>query len=693
MNNSIYIRRKNKLYLDKGENSLPEDYIFNLLKNIESLGYTFSSELIETVKTLSVDNLKEFYKQLISDLKENAGAYVEFNPMYPNFPEQVKEASEQELYSNAFWHYLGDWIGNRIMPNYEKKERDKLKDQIKLKVIGLGNREDFNTIFSRLLNSKTSVSDTDKQDIEWFIKTYNTKVYSLSPTDIPLKENVAFYIGCLLKNNVDHAEQELFKHSKTATDILRIAAALSDGDVSLAENTKFKSISKRNRKLLLTALENIAFITEDMLRYKNRWKRLGEKLHPFEYKHRFPKCFEAFDVIRNDKPFESFNSKVEKGLIEKNIPNLTHLLKSRPGEFARKIDKLLRLTDNTKEVINSFSTVAENVSSPVLLQVLTHFKNRNNPKELRTFFPKGNVGKAQAIDFNLPMIDQAICDEIVLISERALVSKFSKYKPLGKVFIDEKLKNYTVPFAMRSASKALKTISRGSKIDLPEGNTIRFFIYWKDGNNRTDLDLSALALDTNSGFKTTIAYFNLKDLGAYHSGDITSAPDGASEFIDIEISACLKQGIRYVLMSVNSFTNQPYCDLPYCFAGFMVRQYANSGEVYEPLTVENKFDLTANSRVAIPLIIDLYERKVIWVDLSLKGNPSTVNNVHNNLSSTTIINKSMTTLVKPNLYDLLELHIEARGEKTLNLKEATTIFAIDKGITPTDIDVIVSEYL
>ena len=291
MNNSIYIRRKNKLYLDKGENSLSDDYIFNLLKNIESLGFTFSTELFETVRTLSVDRLKQFYKQLISDLKENVGAYVEFKPMYPNFPEQVKEASEQELYSNAFWHYLGDWIGKRIMPNYEKKERAKLKDEVKLKVIGLGNKDDFNKLFTKLLNAKTSVSDTDKKDIEWFVKTYNSKVYSLVPNEIPLKENVAFYVGCLLKNNIEDAGQELLKHSKTATDILRIATALSDGDISLVENTKFKSISKRNRKLLLTSLETIGFITEDMLRNQNRWKRLGEKIHPFEYKNRFPKCY------------------------------------------------------------------------------------------------------------------------------------------------------------------------------------------------------------------------------------------------------------------------------------------------------------------------------------------------------------------------------------------------------------------
>jgi len=693
MNNSIYIRRKNRIFLDKEEDSLSDDCLFNLLINVESLGYTFSPELISVVKTLSPLGLKHFYQQLILDLKENVGAYVDFKPMYPNFPDQIKVTSEQELYSNAFWHYIGDAIGMRILPKYEKKEREQLHDRVELKVIGLGNVEDFNSIFTNLLSSKTSISDTDKKDVEWFITTYNSKVYSLTPNLIQHKEIMAFYIGCLLKYNIENAEKELLKHSKTATDILRIATVLSDGDSSLTENTKFKSTSKRNRKLLLSALENIDSIAEDMLRYKNKWKRLGERLHPFEYKDKFPKCFEAFDIIRNNRPFETFNGSVEKYIITENLPSLIDLLKNRPGEFARKLDKLIRMTNTPEEVIDTFSSIADRVSTTVLLQVLTHFKNRNCPKELRTFFPKGNVGKAVAIDFNLPIISQDICDTIVSICKRELIAKFSKRKPLGKVYLDEKLKKYTVPFAMRSASKALKTISRGSKIDLPEGDTLRFFIYWKDGKSRTDLDLSALGLDEESSCKMTIAYYNIKEIGGYHSGDITSAPNGASEFIDIEISACLKKGIRYVLMSVNSFTNQPFCDLPYCFAGFMIRQYANSGEIYEPLTVENKFDLSANSRVAIPLIIDLYERSVIWVDLSLKSNPSTVNNVHNNLSSTAIINKSMTSLVKPNLYDLLELHCKARGEKTLDSNAANTIFAIDKGITPLDIDIIVSDYL
>ncbi|HLP12783.1 MAG TPA: TerD family protein [Flavobacteriales bacterium] len=692
MNNSIYIRRKNKLYLEKGNASLPQDYILNLLKNIEALGYTLSPEVIETLSTLSIERLKPFYKQLIADLQENVGARFQFKPMYPNFPEQVKALSEQELYTNAFWHYVGDWIGQRILTNYQKKEREPLKDNVKLKVIQLGNKEDFNAIYTRLLSAKTSISDADKKDLEWFIKNYGNKIVDLTPDTIPLKENVASFIGYLLKNNLE-VEKQFDKHVKTATDVLRVATAISDGDVSLAENTKFKAISNRNRKLLLHSLEKIGAITEDMLRHKNRWKRLGEKLHPFEYKKRFPICCEAFDVIRNDKPFTTFNGKIEKSILSQDVATLINLLRLRPGELARRLDKLLRMSAESVSITEAFKEVSIKVSSPVLLQVHTHFKHRNSPKELRIFFPKGEVGKARSIKNELAPLNEQVCNEIVAICENTLIERFKKYEPLGNVYIDETLNDYTVPFAQRSASKALKTISRGSKINLPAGNTIRFFIYWKDGFSRTDIDLSALALDANSGVKTTIAYYNLKDFGGYHSGDITSAPDGASEFIDIEISKCLEQGVRYILMSVNSYTNQPYCHLPVCFAGFMMRQFTNSGEIYDPVTVENKFDLTANTRVAIPIIIDLVDRKAIWTDISLKGNPSTNNNVHNNLCSTTIINKAMTSLVKPNLYDLFTLHVRARGQKTNDINKANTIFAVDKGIKPTDIDILVSEYL
>ncbi|MBP6731590.1 MAG: TerD family protein [Chitinophagales bacterium] len=692
VNNSIYLRRAGKLFLVKESNSLDRVYIAALLKNIEKLGYILSPELIEVVSTFSMPTLSSFYQGLVADLKLLVGAHVRFDPMYPNFPQQVIDTPEDELYLNAAVHYLGDWIGARILPLYNKIARPGLEDVVVLKVIELGCPEDFENILVKLLAAKTSITDTDKLDVEWFVFTYKNSLTSRLPTVIPLKENVAI-LGAYIWMHAPLAADKLKEYIKTATDVLRLAVAMSGGDVSLAENTKFRNFSKPERRWLLALLEDCGNITEDMLRYKNRWKRLGERLHPFEYKKQFGKCFEAFDVIRNDKPFKTFNSKVESCLAANEIAQTAGLLKSRPGEFARRLDNLLRLSDQKSDVLKAFDDLAAKVSNPVLWQVLAHFKHRNEPKELRTFFPKGNVGKAKSISNRLPLIPDEICRQVVVICENKLVEKYSKLPPLQNVYLDKELKNYTIPFALRSASKALNTISRGSRITIPEGNTLRFFIWWKDGNERTDIDLSAVGLDADCRYKTDIAYYNLKTFGGHHSGDITSAPNGASEFIDIDIEKFLSSGIRYVVMCVNSFTYQPYCDLPECFAGLMIRQFANSGEIYEPKSVRNKFDLTSNTRVAIPLIIDLADRKIIWTDMALTNVPSHQNNVYNNMPSITILAKAMTALVKPSLYELFELHTRARGLAVPDIESANTIFATDKGIKPTDTGLIISDYL
>ncbi len=691
MNTAIYLRRRKKVYIEKEYDFMPMDSILNLLKNLECYGYTLSPELLNVVQSLSLANFNNFYYSILDALKELKGKEL-YEPMYPNFPDQVIEMTNFELYSNAFMHYLGDWIGARIIPNYTKIAREELKDIKDLRIIDLGSIEDFNKIFTRLLNSKISISSSDRNDLNWFISNYKNDIYKLIPDKIANKENLAMLIAELINNQMEVTEI-ISKHVSTATDILRILTAISNGDISLRNNTKFINFSRPKRKYFLSILENCTFINEDFLRYANRWKRVGEILHPFDYKNKFPRCFEAFDIIRNDREYYTFNSKVETSIINEDLIKATNLLKTRPGELARRIDKLIRISSNPSIIYDALESVATSISTTVLLQLHAHFKNRNISQEIRTFIPKGKVSSIMAIKYNLPEIEEHICKEIVSICEKALINKFSTYAPLGKVYLDDSIKNFTVPFAIRSASKALKTIPRGSRIDLSHGDTIRFFIYWKDGTSRTDLDLSALALDMDSNVISTIAYYNLKELGGYHSGDITSAPNGASEFIDIDIPKYLDRGIRYISMVVNSFTTQAYCDLPICFAGFMMRQFPQSGEIYEPSTVENRFDLTADSKIAIPLIIDLEERKVIWTDLSMDNYENRSNNVNSHLPKLTILNKAMTTLKKPILYDLLMFHTIARGVITSDINEATTIFSLDKGITPFDIEILVSDYL
>jgi len=612
--------------------------------------------------------------------------------MYPNFPKQVAEANIVELFINAIMHY---WSDGELLPEYKKDERLPLFDEAKIKVIDLGNDEDFYNIFINIMKSKTSISETDKKDLIWFFKNCN-QIQKILPQQIPLKENVAL-IGKLILENSPLANSDTIKsYFKTVTDVLRLVTAMSDGDISLATNTRFRNLKRKERRIILDLLENCKLLEEDMLKYKNRWIRIGEKIHPFEYKG-YEKTKSAFNKIRNNIKIETFGGKVNEAINKNDYKIALNLLKQRAGELARKLDYILRISDDKNLVINTFKEVANDVSTPVLLQVREHFKNRNSiNSDLRIFFPKGNVAKAQCIENTLPVIDEKYCKAIIKICENALIENYKQKDFMGNVYVSEDFKNYLVPFSQRSASKSLKTIVRGSRLPLDKNcKTIRSFIWWKDGKERTDLDLSAVMYDENWNYIEHISYTNLRSnkYQAYHSGDITSAPNGASEFIDVDIDSVIQYGGRYVVFNVFSYTDQPYCDLPECFMGWMSRENANSGEIYEPKTVQNKIDLTADTKICIPMMIDLVDKTVIWADMALRRNPNWYNNVEANGHGIAITCKAITEMKKPNLYDLINLHIKARGIKCDNKDEADIIFDVNDGITPFDTDVFMGEYI
>lgn len=535
MNNALYLRRRSSICLPASESAerLPLRYIASILKNLEALGFTFSQPLIEACQTLSLEQLTGLYQELIVDLRRAKGAHQHHKPMYPNFPSQVMEMPAAELYINAIVHYL---TRGRYLPETERKERLPLLDVVELQVIEPGAQEEFERLFTQVAAANTSLSEQDKGDLTWFVQTYGSGIERLLPDAIPQKENMAF-VASLLIRHTDNAAAFIEKFCRTATDILRLAAAMSGGDVSLAAATKFRSFTRAERSLLLDLLNRKSATIEDMLRWKKRWIRLGERLHPGEYAKKYPHAAEAFQILRNDVPVSTFNSQLEQSLAASNIAASVAQLSTRPGDYARRLDHLLRLDTNTPDaIVEAFGGVAAQVSTPVLLQVRQHFLRRNAPSPIRVFFPKGNIGKAYAMPNTLPELSQGVCSSVVQACEAALLERFRALPTLGKVYIDPELANFPVPFASRSASKAFRTLARGSKLPLPAHcQTLRFFVWWKNGNSSTDIDLSATLFAPDFSYVDTVSYYNLKSFGGHHSGDIVDAPEGASEFIDITL--------------------------------------------------------------------------------------------------------------------------------------------------------------
>jgi len=701
--NKILLRRKSKVIItgrtsyiqDKTEQAL----MLSMIKNFEALGFSVSADLFGQMRLLSGTELKQFYKDVMPCLKEMVGADKTYLPMYPNFPQQVMEASDAELIINALIHYFtfGTW-----MPEYEKDERLPLIDDNKTALLSIGTHDDLMEVFTNLVASKTSLSEQDKEDVETIMLDC-ANYYDYLPDEIPLKENVAFIGKLILEKAPIVSARYIQKYFNTATDVLRLVVALSDGDISLAVRTECRSLKRKERRMIMDLLAGCGNITEDLFRYHAEWLYVARFLHPFEYTTPIYKdVIKAFNTLHNEKKPLMFSGKVQNAIVAKNMREAATLLKHRPGDFARQLDKVLRDATDKNYVVNCFKDIANEVSTPVLLQVYQHFVGRASEKKnpVRVCFPKGNLAKALVISNDLPDIDAKFCKAIQRICKDALINNYMSKDFMGNVYIDHEFKNFLVPFSQRSASKTAKSVVRGSKIPVKANATaVRGFIWWTNMDNsnsgdywddsRVDIDLSAAIYDENWNYLEHVSYTNLRSARykAYHSGDITNAGSvngkGAAEFIDVDIASVAKCG-RYIVYQINSFTRQPFASLPNVRFGWMEREDVNSGEIFEPSTVVMNMDVTAESTVAIPVIFDCWERKFIWCDMNLAMSQTRShfggNNLESNLKGVTATCYGMTHLNKANLYDLISFNAMARGNVVTDRNEADIIFSNDTTI-------------
>ena len=395
----------------------------------------------------------------------------------------------------------------------------------------------------------------------------------------------------------------------------------------------------------------------------------------------------------------TFNKQVEKALFKRQVSLASDLLKARPGEFARRLDYLLRESHNdeeTLEILNTFKSVANNVSTTILYQLIEYFKHRNDENKIRTVMLKGNTTTPYKIEKELPNQNGEVCQLLVMICENAIKANYTSRPLMGKVYIDEDLKNYTVPFSQRNASSAKNILTRGSRIKLKENtNFIRPFIWWtnnkddEDYNERIDVDLSCSVLNENYRILETCSFRHLKALpyGLCHSGDITNGGPvdgkGVAEFIDIDLNKLSKQGAKYVQISVFNYSQIDYCNMSNCDFGFMERENNDMGEIFEPSTVTNRIKLTSKANYSTPVILDIQKREFIWLDMSDSSSGchsgGYANALEENLKGTTLALYAILNTHRPNMYDLIAFNACVRATDIVdNPSEADIIYTADK---------------
>ncbi|MEV5963794.1 MXAN_6230/SCO0854 family RING domain-containing protein [Kribbella sp. NPDC051952] len=529
-----------------------------------------------------------------------------------------------------------------LKPSFDEVQPAHVRSD-RLRLLDLATPDSARQTVDGLLVRRSPLSAADRADLKVLLADADP---SWLPDDIPVRETRALVFAHFLAD-----APELIDRTGTATDVLRLLYALMDADPGLRTSpARRKSLPRATRRLVLQRLDRLPAETlvEDMLRHERAWKRIAENLHPFEFATRYRVAALAFAILRQTEidlstpagravageasrnPFvrvengrlatSTFASRVEGALADGRPGHALDLLRQRPGELVRRLMQLARAlpSDQHGALVDALTTAVSDVSPAVITAALGQV--RTPPGDLRLFFPRGGTARIwTTVDEREPLPSElAAALTGVLVGE--MLRRATELPRWRRAFLDEELTRLAAPGSERSSSSTLQRMTRGSAITIPPDELLRLFLHWVEpSGRRVDLDLSIAVFDEEWGFLGLCDYTRLRfDQDALvHSGDLTSAPapDGSTEFVDVDLRAVRRVGGRYVLPVVFSYNNVPFDQLERGFAGVM-RQPAG---LFDPAAVEERFDLTSPAKILLPFGVDLLTKELRWYDVDLSA--------------------------------------------------------------------------
>ncbi|MDH6520840.1 stress response protein SCP2 [Streptomyces sp. SAI-135] len=603
-----------------------------------SAGFKLSADALRVLSGLSESTVVDTAVRTLATVREMTGDHVRHNVYFKDFPANVpdtfefwmrcvREALEDGKARSGVLAQLRNGVVNLLtLPSYGTYRHtyeemlaahDELTAAVgdRLTVLHLGGalEDELTALYLALAGSTTPLGDEHLADLRVLA---GHCADGPQPETIPVRENRAVVNEARLK-----AGSGLLLD--TVTDVLRLACALSGGDVSLQEPTRLSKLSRPVRRALLAGLDEVVAGTPaklaDVLAHREAFKRLGERLHPHEYP-RWPHAAEVFAVARGEKKAYTFEARVEALLGADDVLGATELLRSAPGRLLRALDRLLRTARTQAErdaVVAAVEEVAPQVSGRVVLSVREYLHNRAEEAGRKRVFIN-RAGRAHVTDDARRTVPEEDRKRLIAVLDAETARRLPSPE---RLLVDPDVLGVALPLSGRAASAGLGVLPRGS-VSPVDGELLRFFVYWKQTRQVTDYDLSALLLDADYETVSWLSYTNLREVEGEHSGDITDAPDGASEFINLRLGAV--RG-TYIVPQVNIYSGEKFEDAEESFFGFMLREGEQKGQPFEARTVRMKSELRGPGRVALPLAFRRAQDgswHAKWLHLYLKGHPA-----------------------------------------------------------------------
>ena len=692
--NSIALRHFNGIYIAKNTNNninetLSIEEFATLIKKFEGYGYIFSKELAIAIskeeRNTIIDKLKSVI-EVIEDFKSDKNYTV----FYKNFPDEVINMNEIDLYINQILHY---WIGY-LPSNSENiiKEDVEPSKLVKARELNLVDDEMIEKLFIDLLSSNVTLSEQYLDDVCVLTNNKSIKELEKYMECIQMKETLTTVSSYILKK-----EGVLIGNFKTATDILRLIAKISDVELN-NKHIHFAYFSRTELSQLMTKLENLQNPMPDIKRYSKPWHTFFKLYAKKINFHKYPKVRKVADMLFGDISYMT-----ERGKINEKIKRLPIMSEEELDNFVKEyivfygdyVREILSLLNKAKEnqyekLLIGLENCVDKVNTRVLFQLYDRIINLK-AKDKTVPRLVNSKGKWRRLRESISLSDELL-NRVLQIVEDGIKTQLKEKENLGKVFIDEDYKNIMLTTSEKDSNVSLRPMTRGSRIKFnPNAEVLRFFVAWKNLDEKTlkeltpmysrvDVDLSALTFDENLEFNDVVAYYNQKKSGFAFSGDITDAPEGALEYIDIlDLEKLKKKGDRYILMQIRSYNGYTFKEINSVYAGVMELTSIEAKEkknMYSTAITEG-FQIVSSERTTNTILVDLKKFEYIWLDMNMDSYKLDVFQNALNYEEIPYLNDMLRYFSRKQyitMYDLLKLNADVRGVLTKDKKEADVIF-------------------
>ncbi|PHI03065.1 TerD family protein [Fusobacterium polymorphum] len=692
--NSIAFRHLNGIYIPKNiDNNVNEtlsiEELATLIKKFEGYGYIFSKELAIAIskeeRNVIIDKLKAVIK-VIEDFKSDKNYTV----FYKNFPDEVINMSEIDLYINQILHY---WIGY-LPSNSENiiKEDVEPSKLVKARELNLIDDEMIEKLFIDLLSSNVTLSEQYLDDVCVLTNNKSIKELENYMEYIQMKETLTTVSSYILKK-----EGVLIGNFKTATDILRLIAKISGNELN-NKHIHFAYFSRAELREFIDKLENLKNIMPDIKRYSKPWHTFFKLYAKKINFNKYPKVRKVADMLFGDISYMT-----ERGKINEKIKRLPIMSEEELDNFVK--EYIVFYGDYVREILSLLNKAKENQYEKLLLglencvtkvntRILFQLYDRIiNLKAKDKTIPRlvNSKGKWRRLRESISLSDELL-NRVLQIVEDGIKTQLKEKENLGKVYIDEDYKNIMLTTSEKDSNVSLRPMTRGSRIKFnPDAEVLRFFVAWKNLDEKTlkelntiydrvDVDLSALTFNENLEFNDVAAYYNQKKSGFAFSGDITNAPEGALEYIDVfDLERLKKKGNRYILMQIRSYNGYTFEEINSVYAGVMELTSIEAKEkknMYSTAITEG-FQIVSSERTTNTILVDLKKFEYIWLDMNMDSYKLDIFQNALNYEEIPYLNDMLRYFSRKQyitMYDLLKLNADVRGILTKDKKEADVIF-------------------